>query len=267
MQKYMISFWKRWQKKFCKQKHSSVIDGSCDGHVILQKFANYRKPVFFHRPISVRVSWNDKSVNCWLHESAWAMYSSTLFTVVTVDKCLRSMKLGKAAGLDGTEVEHLLYAHPLLIVMLCVLFNIMLIHGVVPWMLAMLTMVLLCPSLKTKMVILLLLTITEALLSVLVYLNCWDLHNVYIWRPFSLITITVRIQAKMRCSHAIFLLRSVMDFYVSKSTTVNIAFQDLSKAFDKVNHNILFQKLMQRNVPGVLVKRFCTVGMVAFSCR
>jgi len=45
-----------------------------------------------------------------------------------------------------------------------------------------------------------------------------------------------------------------MDFYVSKSTTVNIAFQDLSKAFDKVNHNILFRKLMQRNVPGVLVK-------------
>jgi len=44
------------------------------------------------------------------------------------------MKLGKAAGLDGIEVEHLLYAHPLLIVMLCVLFNIMLIHGVVPRM-------------------------------------------------------------------------------------------------------------------------------------
>jgi len=58
----------------------------------------------------------------------------TLFTVETVDKCLTSVKLGKAAGLDGIEVERLLYAHPLLIVMLCVLFNIMLIHGVVPRM-------------------------------------------------------------------------------------------------------------------------------------
>ena len=38
---------------------------------------------------------------------------------------------------------------------------------------------------------------------------------------------------KMGCSHAIFLLRSVMDFYVSKGTTVNIAFLDLSKAFIK----------------------------------
>jgi len=40
------------------------------------------------------------------------------------------MKQGKAP--DGTEAEHLVYAHPLLTVQLCVLFNVMLQYGIVP---------------------------------------------------------------------------------------------------------------------------------------
>ena len=40
-----------------------------------------------------------------------------------------TMKIGKAAGYDGTETEHLRHAHPILCVMLCMLFNSMLIHG------------------------------------------------------------------------------------------------------------------------------------------
>jgi len=34
-----------------------------------------------------------------------------------------------------------------------------------------------------------------------------------------------------------------MDFYVSKGITVNIALLDLSKAFDKVIHNVLFPEI------------------------
>ena len=40
-------------------------------------------------------------------------------------------------GYDRIEVEHLLYAHPILVVILCNLFNIMLLHGVVPTMFGM----------------------------------------------------------------------------------------------------------------------------------
>ena len=35
-----------------------------------------------------------------------------LVSVELVDKCLRAMKLGKAAGVDNIETEHLRYAHP-----------------------------------------------------------------------------------------------------------------------------------------------------------
>jgi len=41
------------------------------------------------------------------------------------------MKLGKAAGVDGIESEHLRIAHPRVCVLLCAV-HAMLIHGVVP---------------------------------------------------------------------------------------------------------------------------------------
>jgi len=44
---------------------------------------------------------------------------------------------------------------------------------------------------------------------------------------------------------AVYTVRSVVDYYVSQNTTVNICALDLSKAFDKMNHQGLFIKLME----------------------
>ena len=54
-----------------------------------------------------------------------------------MDKCIGDMKLQKAAGVDGIETEHLRYAHPRICVIVALLFNAMLIHGVVPSMFGM----------------------------------------------------------------------------------------------------------------------------------
>ena len=53
-------------------------------------------------------------------------------SVENVGKCLHAMKPGKAAGCDGTETEHVLNAHPILVSILGALFNAMLQHGYVP---------------------------------------------------------------------------------------------------------------------------------------
>jgi len=54
-----------------------------------------------------------------------------------VDKCIGDMKLQKAAGVNGIETEHMRYAHPRICVILALLFNAMLIYGVVPSMFGM----------------------------------------------------------------------------------------------------------------------------------
>jgi len=53
-------------------------------------------------------------------------------TVELVDSCIRRLKRGKAAGHDELTVEHLVHAHPILVVLLSLLFNIIILHGIVP---------------------------------------------------------------------------------------------------------------------------------------
>ena len=52
-------------------------------------------------------------------------------------------------------------------------------------------------------------------------------------------------QKRLACSHAVFTARKIIDFYCAGNSTVNVALLDMSKAFDKVHHTILFTKLMQ----------------------
>ena len=52
----------------------------------------------------------------------------------------------------------------------------------------------------------------------------------------------------------IFLLKQTVFYYVSKDTPVFSASLDASKAFDRTNHNLLFAKLIKRNVPMCIVR-------------
>jgi len=52
----------------------------------------------------------------------------------------------------------------------------------------------------------------------------------------------------------IFLLKQTVSYYVSKDTPVFTAFLDASKACDRTNHNLLFAKLIKRNVPMCIVR-------------
>jgi len=51
------------------------------------------------------------------------------------------------------------------------------------------------------------------------------------------------------CQHAIYVLRSTVDYFVNKHSTVNICSLDVAKAFDRINHYRMYIKLMERLVP------------------
>ena len=50
-------------------------------------------------------------------------------------------------------------------------------------------------------------------------------------------------------SHALFVLKSCVDYYVQHGSNVIATFLDCSKAFDKISHHGLFLKLIQRGLP------------------
>ena len=57
----------------------------------------------------------------------------------------------------------------------------------------------------------------------------------------------------MGCRNAICTVRNIVSDYVNKGNTVNLCAIDLSKAFDKVNHNALYIKMMKRFIPAPLL--------------
>ena len=56
----------------------------------------------------------------------------SIVNVESVDRCIRKLKLGKACGPDGLSTEHLVNAHPLLVIHLCALFRGMICMVFVP---------------------------------------------------------------------------------------------------------------------------------------
>ena len=57
---------------------------------------------------------------------------TVVITAPDVRQCLKSIKLGKAAGLDGLAAEHFVYSHNIISVHLSLLFTGLLSHGYFP---------------------------------------------------------------------------------------------------------------------------------------
>ena len=61
--------------------------------------------------------------------------------------------------------------------------------------------------------------------------------------------ISLDLRKRMELSYVLYTLREYIELYRKRSTTVFVTFLDASKAFDRLDHWLLFQKLIKRKVP------------------
>jgi endonuclease/exonuclease/phosphatase family metal-dependent hydrolase len=231
--KHGTEFWKCWNAKFNnKSVRTLQVDGSIISKEIANNFARH-----FDKSCSVLTK--DGSDRLFhLYEFQRSNYVGSpmseehRFDAELVETVIGDMKLGKAAGLDGLTVEHLINCHPILPGLLARLFNLIIRTGHVPVQFGLSYTV---PLIKVN-------GCTKNLsvddfrgISISPVIS--KIFEHCILRRFSNYFVSSDNQFGFKksvgCSHAIYTVRSVIDHYVSNGSTINLCALDVSKAFDR----------------------------------
>ena len=243
-------FWKTYKHFHCSGGgNSSYVNGLTRNVDIANCFANFFKRVYDSRDDSqASILRNNFTHSFNDYQNAHKNdvldpYFLSWDEMVTV---LSKLKSGKATS-TFIKPEHLLLGSPRLAIHLHILFNAMIQHSYVPqdFLKGVVT-----PLVKdsegdstspdnyrgpTLCVIFSYLFERALLLKVGHLLNSDTLQFGY--------------KKRHSCSHAIFALKSTIDYFVQRGSNVFAAFLDCTKGFDKLNHDGMFSKLMNRNVP------------------
>uniref|UniRef100_A0A3P9KQQ7 Reverse transcriptase domain-containing protein n=1 Tax=Oryzias latipes TaxID=8090 RepID=A0A3P9KQQ7_ORYLA len=169
-----------------------------------------------------------------------------------IQDAISKIKEGKACGLDDITVEHLKYSSFKLLPLLAMCFTGFLTHGVLP---DSVLSVVLIPVIKDK---------TASLNSLSNYRPIALSSNISKILEYVLLT---RLEVHLLTSEnqfgfkkslgtdmCIYALQEIVGKYLHLNTSVFLCFIDATKAFDRVNHLKLFQKLINRGVPKYLVR-------------
>src|ERR1043165_2787443 len=130
-------FWKTWKSKVCESKSTlPCIDGSFDETVVNSRFME-----FFKNTCTVNSAQHDTAMRQILVDkirdlslTGQGKYDEKCDSIKSelIGVCINKLHVGKASGLDKLQCEHLLYAYPILFVILCKIFQQFLLHGFVP---------------------------------------------------------------------------------------------------------------------------------------
>ena len=249
-QKSGREFWKQWNSKFENKKSKLLqVDGTADINVIVDRFATYYEQVCTPLNAERNNELMEQYIEMRSKYSSLPVFNDTnIVSVELVGKLLSNMKNGKAPGLDELTSEHLKYCHPMIVTILCKLFNVFIATQHLPNSFGASYTVPIpkCDGRTRSLGVEDFRGISiSPVISKLFELCVLDLYSDH----FETSDYQFGFKKNLGCSHIIFCVRSVIDHYVSNGSTINVCALDLSKAFDKMNHYSLFIKLMQRKFP------------------
>ena len=241
----LAAFWKEVRRLNC----SPPLAPSVDGVTGEANIANMWKGHFSEILNSVG---NRRCKESVVHKLSAADVELRPFLVSEVVKSINELSSGRSSGNDKLCAEHFKFAGTLCAVHLSLCFSLMVRHSFLP------------PSL------------TDVVLSPIVKDKTGKLTEKNNYRPIAMASVGSKILERIilnRCSvqlstgdhqfgfkehhstdMAIYALKEVTNYYLQNSSPVFICYLDASKAFDRVNHWKLFEKLLDRGMDLYLVK-------------
>ena len=242
------SFWKSWnQVNGSLDPPSSMIDGFIKYDDIANCFSRSFSSVYIDSPS------NDALKQKFVHDfhtyydkHCFENLTPHLFSWSDMLDAVFSLKVGKSAS-TFIKAEHIFHGSPELLCYIHLLFNALLSHSYLPYDF-------LCGN-----------------ISPIVKDSNGDATSTSNYRPITLgptfsqlfehllfnkfghylesDNLQFGFKQKHSPSHAIFVLKSCVEYYTKHGSNILVAFLDCSKAFDTVSHYGIFNKLFERNVP------------------
>lgn len=250
LQKDQFAFWKTWGSKFGnKIRTAEFIDGSNNHEIIANKFAAVFETACSCNSTDTNERLRAEFESCKRDYTASSgdCASELILSVDIIIKCIKNLKLQKAAGLDGIEAEHIVYCHPIVVDLLYVLFNSILFHEYVPRDFCKGVIIPLVKDRNDDV------TSSSNYRAITLSSNIAKLFEMCLLEIYGHYLTTSDLQFGFKknsgCNSAIYTVKCVIDFYTKHGSTVNVCLLDMTKAFDKVNHYCLYLKLMKKKVP------------------
>ena len=255
-------FWKSWKSLHGSAFNNPIrIDGHFKDEDVANCFADSFETVYKSndttRVLELGSKFDDLYVNyCNQHDNDDIRGHFITWSDMLDIVC--KMKTGKSAA-GFIRYEHILYGSPKLLCHLHILYNALIQHGYVPYefLNGVISPIVKNPEGDVSS--------TENYRGITLSVVFASLFEHIILNKIAHLLTSDHLQygykARHSTAHALYVLRSCIDYFTEHGSNVFVAFLDCSKGFDKVDHSGIFIKLLQRNVP------LCLLNVIMFWYR